>query len=270
VTVSRDVLIILLVLGLLANVALIGSVAWIRHRAAGQPPTTRDADPGAPVAADDTDPARLTATSSDSSEPDWVPAASAEPAEPIPAPEPVRPAARRPAARQRPRTRTERGAAPAPRSATAEPGGRRSRRFVMPDDDGSHARTDRAIAAFLGEPVAPDPETRAHRRRHRARRPAGAPVPKTDLVVSLAGSDPDPRIVHALSAALRGAVRTSDQVVELPRGRLRITLEADAGGGDAFVRRAHGVVKPWLTALDPALELRVERPRASRSTAAST
>jgi hypothetical protein len=70
---------------------------------------------------------------------------------------------------------------------------------------------------------------------------------------------------------MRGAVRTSDQVVELPGGRLRVTLEADATGGEAFVRRARGVVRPWLSALDPDLELRVERPRTpSRQGAASS
>ena len=67
--------------------------------------------------------------------------------------------------------------------------------------------------------------------------------------------------MQALSAAMRSTVRTSDEVVELPGGRLRISLEADVPGGEAFVRRARSVVKPWLAALDPDLQLRVERPR---------
>ena len=95
---------------------------------------------------------------------------------------------------------------------------------------------------------------------------AGEPCGEERLIdvvsmVSLAGADPDPRLVHALSAAMRSTVRTSDEVVELSRGRLRISLEADVPGGEAFVRRARSVVKPWLAALDPDLQLRVDRPR---------
>ncbi len=248
-------LITLLVLGVLANVAHIGTVAWLNHRAASRRRMGEAAEPS-PVVAD----------AADSGPPEVM--TPGESVEPIAASEAVPPATGRSPTRQGSRTTTDQPPAPATRSAADAPGARR--RFVMPEDEGSHARTDRAIALILGEPVAPDPETRSHRRRHRARRAAGTPVPKTDLVVSFAGSDPDPRIVHALSAALRGAVRASDQVVELPDGQLRITLEADSGGGEAFARRAHGVVRPWLAALDPLLELRVERPSPRAEGAATT
>jgi hypothetical protein len=255
-TVSRDVLVVLLVLGIAANIALIAAVAWLNHRATRQARGGPGGDPGAPVAADDTDPARLLAIGTGLVDRDWVdtrPQAGSRDASP--------PETRQPPAQEGPSERGE-----ARKRSTG-----RQRRFVLPDRAESHARTERAIAAFLGEPVAPDPESRTGRRRHRARRPAGAPAPRTDLVLSLAGPTPDPRIVHALSAAMRGAVRTSDQVVELPGGRLRVTLEADATGGEAFVRRARGVVRPWLSALDPDLELRVERPRTpSRQGAASS
>ena len=250
---SRDVLIILLVLGLIANILLVAGVAWINYRArraAALP------DAGAALAAHEADPGGRPGTGTAS--PRDAPAVSLPDAAietPSAPPTAVAEAPRRPAARRTPREPTTHA------SGDAGPAARRSRRFVLPDDDGSHARTDRAIAAFLGEPVAPDPDARSSRRRHRARRPAGAPVPRTDLVLSLAGADPDPRLVHALSAAMRSTVRSSDEVVELPGGRLRITLEADVPGGEAFVRRARSVVKPWLSALDPDLQLRVDRPR---------
>jgi hypothetical protein len=255
------VLIILLVLGLAANIALVAGVAWLNYRATRRPPAATTEDPGAPVAADDTDPARLLALEAAPPAPDWEEAPGASMASPLRAePELLSQPARRAVARRTPRSDD---------GATAGASGRRSRRFMMPDDGTSHARTERAIAAFLGEPVAPDPEGRSTRRRHRARRPAGAPLPRIDLVLSLAGANPDPRLVHALSAAIRGTVRSSDEVVEMPGGRLRVTLEADVGGGEAFVRRARAVVKPWLTALDPDLDLRVDRPRSRRSVSPS-
>jgi hypothetical protein len=264
--VSRDLLIVLLVLGLLANVALIAGVAWLNHRAATRPPTGPTHDPGAPVVADDTDPARFLGLDAGPA----VPGSVDTPAEVTGGPPAVRELADAeepatlPAARRTPRA----GARSPAETPTEGTSGRR--RFVMPDDRGSHVRTERATAAFLREPVVPDAEHRSGRRRHRARRPAGKPVPRTDFVISLAGPAPDPRIVHGLSGALRGAVRTSDKVIELPNGRLRITLETDIQGGEAFVRRARGVVRPWLTALDPDVELRVERPRTPARPASGT
>jgi hypothetical protein len=260
--VSRDLLIVLLVLGLAANVALVAAVMWINHRAASRP---RSSLPGNPdTAAADHEPAhaRPLAVAGEQVDDDALEPAEPEPAAPHPVePRPVRAAGSR---RSTSRGALARGATGVSTDPVEPPvPGRRARRFTMPEDNdvAEHARTERAIAAFLGEPVPADPEHRTSRRRHRARRAAGAAVPRTDLVVSLGRAKPDPRIVHALSAALRGTVRTSDQVVELAGGRLRITLEADTRGGDAFLRRAQGVVKPWLAALDPSLELRVEQPR---------
>jgi hypothetical protein len=140
----------------------------------------------------------------------------------------------------------------------------------MPDRNEADARSERAIAAFLGDATAPDPGDRPTRRRHRARRPPGTPVLRTDLVISLAGGEPETRVVHAVSTALRETLRASDEVVEMAGGRLRVTLEADARGGDAFLRRARTVLRPWLGLIDPDLELRVERgPRPARGAEAA-
>ncbi len=127
----------------------------------------------------------------------------------------------------------------------------------MPDLEEDYDRAARSIAAFLGEPVAPAGGPRPHRRRHRARRPAGSTA-RTDLILAIAGESLPGRAPHAVAAALRETVRESDEVVEVPGGRLRVTLDADPVGSEAFVARARGVVQPWLELLGPDVELRVE------------
>jgi hypothetical protein len=167
--------------------------------------------------------------------------------------------------------------APAPRSRAAEAASRRTtpraagirrpRRFTMPDLEEDSERSARSIAAFLGEPTAPAAGTRPHRRRHRTRRPAGAAV-KTDVVLVLHGEPLPARAPRAVAAALRGAVRESDEVVELDGGRLRVSLDADPAGSEVFIARARSVVRPWLELLGPTVDLRIDgEPR--RSPAAS-
>jgi hypothetical protein len=151
---------------------------------------------------------------------------------------------------------------PLPRPASSAKPARRGRRFTMPDLEEDPDRAARSIAAFLGEPVAPAGGPRPHRRRHRVRRPAGSTT-RTDLFLTIAGESLPGRAPHAVAAALRETVRESDEVVEVPGGRLRVTLDADPVGSEAFVARARGVVQPWLELLGPKVELLVEDPAAA-------
>jgi hypothetical protein len=91
------------------------------------------------------------------------------------------------------------------------------------------------------------------------------------VLLVVVGDTDGGRGAHAVAAALRDTVRASDEVVELPGGRLRVTLDADASGADAFVVRAQAVVRPWLALLGPAAEMRVERDRpAAQATPAAS
>jgi hypothetical protein len=160
--------------------------------------------------------------------------------------------------------------APAEQPKGAKRRSSRPRRFTLPDNDDDHDRIKRSIAAFLGEPVAPVAPGRQHRRRHRARRPAGAAAPHTDVVLAIAGSGRSPRVAHAVAAALRDAIREVDEIVELPGGRIRVRLESDDAGSSAFVDRAQTVVRPWLDVLGTDLELRVvDQDEAERETSAA-
>ena len=258
----RDLLLALLVIGVTLNVALIVFVAWANTRAAARTPSADDADPGAPIASDDTDPARLLSLGSRLVDRDWIDTrAEGEPSSAGRAREPaVRAAEPLPAAE--PRLMVG-GPPPATAHPALEPAptARRPRRFVLPDRDESQDRSQRAIEAFFGQGVPARATPRPARRRSRVRRPPGAPIPRTDLVLALGDGRYDARVVQAVSDALRGTLRDSDRVVELPGGRLQVTLEADARGGDAFLRRARTVLQPWLGVVDPDLELRVERPQ---------
>jgi hypothetical protein len=130
----------------------------------------------------------------------------------------------------------------------------------MPDLEEDQDRAARSIAAFLGEPVAHSSGAHAHRRRHRARRSAGTSQ-RTEVILVLSGDARGVRVGHAVAAALRDATRESDEVVELPGNRLRVTLHADDEGRIAFVARAQSVVRPWLEVVGPSVELRVEGAR---------
>jgi hypothetical protein len=148
-------------------------------------------------------------------------------------------------------------------------GVRRPRRFTMPDLEEDSERSARSIAAFLGEPPAPSAGTQPHRRRHRTRRPAGAAV-KTDVVLVLQGEPLPARAPRAVAAALRGAVRESDEVVELDGGRLRVSLDADPAGSEVVIARARSVVRPWLELLGPTVDLRIDRETSQPPAASAT
>jgi hypothetical protein len=143
----------------------------------------------------------------------------------------------------------------------------RGRRFVLPPLDEDQARSARAIEAFLdGPPPAADtaPE-RPARRRHRVRRAAGTPVPRTTMIVWLQGYSDLDRAVGSTRAAtvssafvdaLRRAARATDEVREMGSGRCRIVVDTDDAGATAFVERARRGVQPWLELL--AVPLKVE------------
>ncbi|MDQ6793682.1 MAG: hypothetical protein M3067_02445 [Chloroflexota bacterium] len=147
-------------------------------------------------------------------------------------------------------------------------GGSRGRRFKLPPLDEDHARSARAIEAFLGGPTEPATAAaeRSSRRRHRARRPAGTPAPKTTLVVSLKGYPELERamgptrattVAVAFSDALRRSARSTDELRELGGGRMRIIVEADDAGANAYLDRARASTQPWLELLPVPLRLDV-------------
>ncbi len=127
----------------------------------------------------------------------------------------------------------------------------------MPRQDDDPERTGRAIATFLGEPGGGG--SRPPRRRQRGAQAAVGDVRVTELVLSLGASAP-PRVVRATAAALRTGLRGSDQLVEEADGGLRIILATDLAGADAWLDRAHSLVRPWLEAMGPGLALIVESP----------
>ncbi|HVL53296.1 MAG TPA: hypothetical protein VM344_03465 [Vitreimonas sp.] len=287
---DRDVLLFLLLIGVLLNTTMLVAVAMLRAAGPARPAAYRHASasgsralppryvpveraapspaarggwvpvpaaPGAVRLPGDPAPGAPPTTSqppqSGAEEVAAAADAADEPAEATPAPPVAAEPAERPAEASTPPD-------PGPARALTQPRpGRRPRRFTMPALDEDHDRATRSIAAFLGEPVAQSVDARPHRRRHRARRPAGGSV-RSDLVLVLAGGPPGGRVGHAMAAALRDTVRESDEIVELPGGRLRVSLDADPEGADAFMTRARVVVRPWLELLGPSLELRVERP----------
>jgi hypothetical protein len=256
--VDREFLLLLLVFGVLLNTGLLVTVAVLRAARVGEAP----AAPGVPRVT--VIPQQTLAPSRGPSSENRArrapapsvgrtPALVAEVAE---APAPLREVAAPPSPAPTVPSPAPAGATtPARATATRRTG--RPRRFTMPNLEEDHDRATRSIAAFLGEPVAPTPGAHPQRRRHRARRPAGAAV-RSDVVLLVAGDPPGGRIAHAVAAALRDTVRASDEVVELPGGRLRVTLDADAAGAEAFAARARAVVRPWLDLVGPGVELRVE------------
>jgi hypothetical protein len=143
----------------------------------------------------------------------------------------------------------------------------RGRRFVLPKLDEDQDRTSEAIEAFLDGPP-PEPGTtteRPQRRRHRVRRPAGTPVPRTTLLVWLQGFADLDRAVgtsranhvsNAFRDALRRSARATDEVREAGSGRVRLIIDADDAGANAYVERARASVQPWLELLS--VPLRVE------------
>jgi hypothetical protein len=186
--------------------------------------------------------------------------AAREPAEPIqPHPPAVRPEAPPPS--------------PVRRAATAKPpvkarGRSRSRRFTLPPLDEDHARSARAIEAFLGGPAAPTAASaeRPPRRRHRVRRPAGTATPRTTLIVSLAGFVELERamgearagtVATAFLDALRRSARSTDELRDLGGGRTRLVVETDDAGATAYLDRARATTQPWLELLSVPLRLEV-------------
>jgi hypothetical protein len=151
--------------------------------------------------------------------------------------------------------------------------GKRQRRFVLPPLDDDNVRSVRAIEAFLEHPPdAGHTHDRPHRRRHRARRPAGTRPPRTAVVLELEhfglleqrlGRDSAERLTGAVAEALWRGARTTDEIRELGSGRFEIVLDADESGVDAFVSRATNAMQPWLTAYPVALGVAASRSRAS-------
>jgi hypothetical protein len=298
---SRDVLLACLTLALLLNLALLGQAANLYYRR-GRPAsrTTRE-HTGAPVReqAVMTLPharpavAEIESTASNGSdhllvpvaidrpepaEPRSLPPPAAEPirrvtAEPQPAkPEPAKtePAPARPPTVAAAADEATNGTLPDPAAATTKRGSKRparGRRFVLPPLDEDQARSVRAIEAFLDGPPPPSGTApgRPPRRRHRARRAAGSPVPRTTMVVWLHGFSDLDRTVGTTRAAnvsaafvdaLRRAARATDEVREMSSGRVRVVVETDDAGATAFVERARKGVQPWLELL--AVPLKVE------------
>jgi hypothetical protein len=143
----------------------------------------------------------------------------------------------------------------------------RGRRFVLPPLDEDQDRSAAAIEAFLGGPPPPPGATaeRPQRRRHRARRPAGTPVPRTTMLVWLQGFGDLDRAVgtsranhvsNAFNDALRRSARATDEIREAGAGRVRLIIDADDAGATAYVERARASVQPWLELLS--VPLRVE------------
>jgi hypothetical protein len=143
----------------------------------------------------------------------------------------------------------------------------RGRRFVLPPLDEDQDRSAAAIEAFLGGPPPPAGATaeRPQRRRHRVRRPAGTPVPRTTMLVWLQGFGDLDRAVgtsranhvsNAFNDALRRSARASDEIREAGAGRVRLIIDADDAGATAYVERARASVQPWLELLS--VPLRVE------------
>jgi hypothetical protein len=276
--VDREFLLLLLVFGVLLNTGLLVTVAALRVARVRDDPAPDVPSPAAipqqtlparPVSAA----ARRTrsATSAAAMTVARPPAPATAAPEPGPSPAATAPApVPAPTAVAAPAVNTAPVATPAAQPArTPAKRSSRPRRFTLPRHEEDH-RTTHSIAAFLGEPVAPTPGAHPQRRRHRARRPAGANV-RSDVLLVVVGDTDGGRGAHAVAAALRDTVRASDEVVELPGGRLRVTLDADASGADAFVVRAQAVVRPWLALLGPAAEMRVERDRpAAQATPAAS
>jgi hypothetical protein len=167
-------------------------------------------------------------------------------------------------------SRPDAGAAKPPDPRAGEPTTRRparARRFAMPviEED---RRTEAAINAFLGEPSAPAGAQLARRTRRRSRRqraPGETPPPPTVVVAAIAGWDDLRRLAgrdgagrfgDALANAVRGTIRSGDELLEVGDGRLRIVVHADEEGARALIERATTMCDPWLRAAPVPLSLR--------------
>ncbi|MFL5680805.1 MAG: hypothetical protein ACJ77B_09425 [Chloroflexota bacterium] len=157
----------------------------------------------------------------------------------------------------------------------------RTRRFAMPQLDEDRGRTEAAINAFLGEPSLTAGTPQQHRPRRRSRRQR-APTDTAPMVVvaTLAGweelrrnggAEAASRFGEALASTLRGTLRSGDELMELGGGRLRMVVHADEDGARAIIVRAIAICDPWLRAAPVKLELRARAidPAASSSASAS-
>jgi hypothetical protein len=174
------------------------------------------------------------------------------------------------------------GGKPAASSTAAKPGEpmtrrSRTRRFALPQMDEDRGRTEAAINAFLGEPslTAGSPQQHRPRRRSRRQRTPGEVVAPMVVVASLAGWEElrknggpqaASRFSEALASTLRHTLRAGDELMELGGGRLRIVVHADEEGARALIGRATTICDPWLRAAPVPLELRARAidPSASR------
>jgi len=154
----------------------------------------------------------------------------------------------------------------------------RTRRFAMPQLDEDRGRTEAAINAFLGEPslTAGSPQQHRPRRRSRRQRSQNDAVTPMVVVATLAGweelrrnggPEAASRFGEALASTLRGTLRSSDELMELGGGRLRIVVHADEEGAHALIVRATAICEPWLRAAPVKLELRARAIDPAASTA---
>jgi hypothetical protein len=293
---SRDALLIVLAIVVIANFVFLAEVAVLNRRRTARERV--DARNAAARSADAVLPAPVAAVAEPLG-PRLVPAATAEPTpttaaeasgtaagtprEPA-APEIVPPVARPVPVAATPPSPT---AAPVP---SGEPMTRRSRtrRFAMPQLDEDRGRTEAAINAFLGEPSLTAGASQQHRPRRRSRRQR----PPTDaapmvVVATLAGweelrrnggAEAASRFAEALASTLRGTLRSGDELMELGGGRLRMVVHADEEGARAIIVRAVAICDPWLRAAPVKLELRARaidpstsaRPSAAAATGTAT
>src|SRR5438034_4915843 len=196
----------------------------------------------------------------------FAPPAPVPPVAPVP-PRPVAPVPRvKPAEPAAVAQATPPEPGPQPEPARSKSHRTRGRRFVLPPLDEDQDRSAAAIEAFLGgEPPIGTTTERPQRRRHRARRPTGSPMPRTTMLVWLQGFGELDRVVgtarashvsNAFFDALRRLARTTDEIREVGTGRVRVIIDADDAGASAYVERARSSVQPWLELLT--VPLRVE------------
>jgi len=149
-------------------------------------------------------------------------------------------------------------AAPLPRPRPTRP-----RRFVLPQHDEDRGRTERAIQTFLG--ASEDHPAGTHQPRRRARR-RRHPSDTTTVVAAMtgwnslrtsAGRDAADRYADAFGEAVRGTIRSSDQVTDLGHGRIRLVLHADDEGVQALADRLRTVCGPWLRVAPVPLDVQV-------------
>jgi hypothetical protein len=168
------------------------------------------------------------------------------PPSPIPGPEPESHTAPPPPAR--PLIATPVVAVPAPAAAAGR--SHRPRRFVMPSLEEGNERASRAIEAVIG-----DPGHRPRRRSRRHRAPGNVDHTTVDAQIvgiedlrRASGEGPAVRLASAVSTSISSSIRSTDHLIDLGGGRLRIVVQADPAGAAATADRLDALTAPWLAA----------------------